>query len=157
MANNKANREYYKLLEGQIYTYPSDDVTVTGTDGSATAVISPNNTIVVEATTMNDAATITLATPIGFKVTGMKVINTLGGDKVQGAMSCQLKNTTTAITDAVDQGGVADMYSVEAAYIDDAQDTFAVDDDDLVLTFAGDDASSTSTNSCRVIIYIQPN
>jgi len=72
-------------------------------------------------------------------------------------MSCQLKNTTTAITDAVDQGGVADMYSVEAAYIDDSQDAFAVGDDDLVLTFAGDDASSTSTNSCRVIIYIQPN
>ena len=150
------NEVAWKIKDLQKYTYASGDITVSGTDGSATAVISANWTIIVEATKLNDDATITLTTPFPFKVIGMRVINTLGGDKTQGAMTCQLKNTTTAITNAVDQGGVADTYFVDAAYIDDAQDTFAAGDDDLVLTFTGDTSSSTSTNSCRVIIYIEP-
>jgi len=153
---NLENSTIWKIKNLETYTYVGGNIAVTGTDGSATAKITPNWTIIVEATKLNNAATITLATPFSFKVLGMKVINTTDGDKVQGAMTCQLKNNTSAVTDILNQGYVDDTYSREAAYIDDAYDTFEAGDDDLVLTFAADESSSTSTNSCRVIIYIEP-
>jgi hypothetical protein len=127
--------------------------TVTGSAGSATAKLYPNNTIVVEATTMNDDKTITLTTPIAFKVTGMRVIATT---TQTGLSTVGLLNDTDAITDTVDMG-IADTYFADAALINDAYDTFADGDDDLVVTFVADPASTPSTNTCRVIIYIQPN
>jgi len=154
---NLVNQPAWKIKDLQVYTYGTDAITVTGTDGSATAKIHPNWTIVVEAVAMNTSKTITLDTPFPFKIIGMKVINT-GGASERGTDSVQLKNGTSAITDAVDQGGLVgyDFYDVREAYIDDAHDTFAAGNDDLVLTFAANPASTASTNTCRVIIYIQP-
>ena len=142
-----------KMMKFQIYTYPSGDVTVTGTDGSATATICPNNTIVVEAALMNNAATITLKTPIAFKLLRAQVLQTSTNN---GGCTLTLKNNTDSITDAVDVGS-GDTKFIDSSQIDDAYDAFAIGDNDLVLTFAATEASTVSTNSCRVIIFIQPN
>ena len=118
-------------------------VTLSGT-GAATAKLLPNGLIIVDSDTAEAAKTITLTTPYAMKVLDAMVIN-----GAATAVTVTLKNNATALTDAMAPAAGADTIIARATTLDDAQDDFAVDDDDLVL------AVGVAALTGRVIIKIQ--
>jgi len=135
------SREFWKYLAANP-TGESLTVTMGGT-GSATAKIFADK-IIVDASAAEAAKTITLTTPMSFKVLDMFTIH---GDTT--ACTVQLKNNTDAVTDAVSLAA-SDTDIDRAIEIDDAYDDFTKDDDDLVL------AIGTGAFTGRVVIMIQP-
>jgi len=118
-------------------------VTLAGT-GAATAKLLPNGKIIVDAVAAQHTNTITLTTPVSFKVVDAKFVN-------GGALACALtiKNGSGAITDALTPAAGADKVVARAGTVDDTYTAFTKGDDDLVLSPA------TANLTGQVIIEIQ--
>lgn len=121
--------------------YYTPTATLSGT-GSAT-VKYIDDKIIVDAVDAQAAKTITIPTPIGFKVLDVMTIH---GDDV--ACTVQVKNGGSAVSDAISIGA-SDKDINRASTIDDAYDDFAAGDDDLVI------AVGTAALNGRVIITIE--
>lgn len=148
-----ANQAVHKVVNGQVYTYPSADVVTSGSITSATAYLHPNWSITVDIVTVNNATTVTLDTPFSFKIDDI-LVRPVGG--ANGGATVTVKNGSDSISNAMDLGGT-DENNVRATSIDQTYYAFDEGDDDLVLTFASTEGSTTSTYSCRVIIYVTPD
>ena len=148
-----ASQVVQKATEGQVYTFNSTEAATSGSITSATAYFNPNWTYSVDIVTVNHGTTVTLYTPFSFKVDDV-LARPVGG--ANGGASVTVKNGTDSITNAIDLGGT-DENNVRATSVDQTYYAFDAGDNDLVLTFASTEASTTSTYSCRVIIYVTPD
>ena len=99
--------------------------TLSGT-GTAAAKMTQRN-IVIDLAAAQHTKTVTITTPIAFKVLNAHIIASGTTDS-----GLAVQNGSTAITDAIAHG-TADKAVVNAGTIDDAQYAFAKDDDDLTL------------------------
>lgn len=135
------SREFWKYLITN-----ADGVSLTATlsgTGSATAKLFPDK-IIVDCSAAQTGKTITLTTPIGFKVLDAFTIHgNATGSKVQ------IKNNTGAITDEI-TAAASDKDIDRATTIDDDYWEFNKDDDDLVI------AVGTAAFTGRIVIEIQP-
>ena len=116
--------------------------TLSGT-GSATALLLPTGKIIVDASAAQAGKTITLTTPVAFKVLDAMSIHGDGTGCV-----FQLKNGSNALTTTVTVAG-SDKDIDRATSVDDAYDDFATGDDDLVI------AITSAAFTGRIIIDIQ--
>lgn len=135
------SREFWKYLITN-----ADGVSLTATlsgTGSATAKLFPDK-IIVDCSAAEHAKTVTLTTPIGFKILDVWTVH-------GNATSCtvQVKNGSTAVSDAISIAA-SDKDIDRATTLDDAQWEFTKDDDDLVI------APGTAAFTGRVVIEIQP-
>lgn len=136
------SREFWKYLAANP-TGKALTTTLSGT-GSATAKIFADKIIVDVTTAAQVDKTITLTTPVSFKVLDAFTIHGDAND-----CTVQLKNNTDAITDAISIAA-SDTDIDRAIEIDDDYDDFTKDDDDLVI------AVGTDAFKGRVVIMIQP-
>lgn len=135
------SREFWKYLAANP-TGESLTATLSGT-GSATAKLFADK-IIIDASAAQVDKTITLTTPMGFKVLDAYSIH---GNATSSVW--QLKNGSTALSDAV-TAAASDTDIDRVTELDDAQWEFAKDDDDLVI------AITTAAFTGRIVIEIQP-
>ncbi|MBC8386782.1 MAG: hypothetical protein H8E13_01875 [Actinobacteria bacterium] len=134
------SQDWYKVSQG------GGNLTVNTLSGGATctATAFPDK-IVVDFAASSDGDSARIDTPFGFKIVGGHVIS---ANDVANA-TLQVRNTTTAVTDAV---ACAVDHTVTAfGTIDDGYDEFANGDNDLDIL--GASAGCTGT----VVIEIVPN
>ena len=141
MSNIKGIRSdvWYKMK----YHQPLDlTVTMEGT-GSATAVLLGKQ-IIATLVSAQVNKYVNISTPLGFRVIRAYSIHQDAND-----FGWQLKNTAGAITDAV-AVAASDTDIDKAVEIDDAQSTFARNDDDLRIAITTDAAVAI------IVIEIEP-
>jgi hypothetical protein len=135
------SREFWKYLVNNPTGF-SLTATLSGT-GSATALLYSDK-IVVDAAAAQHSKTITLTTPLGFKVLDAYSIHGNGTSS-----TWQLKNDSTALSDTV-TAAASDTDIDRVTELDDAQWEFTKDDDDLVIDIG------TAAFTGRIVIDIQP-
>ena len=143
MINNLTN-QYINAMA--VMQYKDLTVSASGSGDVATGRLYPSCQLVVDVTvgSAGKMITTTINTPIAFQVIDAKSIN-LGG--TVGRFTVQILNNTTAITNSLTVNG--DKALSRATTIDEDEDTFAVDDNDLVVKVSG-----SSTGSVLVVIDI---
>ena len=139
MSNLKARSDVaYKILNGQ----PVDLTTTLSSTGAATAVLLGKQIIVNMAAALH-AHTVTITTPIGFRV-----LNAYSICEAASAATVIVKNGSGVISSTITMTADKDIDVITS--IDDTYSTFARGDDDLVLTIGT--AACTGT----VVIDIEP-
>ena len=139
MSNLKARSDIaYKMVHGQ----PVDLTTTLSSTGAATAVLLGKQIIVNLAAALH-AHTVTITTPIGFRI-----LNAHSITEAASAATWIIKNAAGVITST--QTMTADKDIDVATSIDDTYSTFARGDDDLVITIGT--AACTGT----IVIDIEP-
>ena len=139
MSNLKARSEIaYKMINGQ----PVDLTTTLSSTGAATAVLLGKQ-IIVNMVAALHAHTVTITTPLGFRV-----LNAHSICEAASAATWIIKNGAGVITST--QTMTADKDIDVATSIDDTYSTFARGDDDLVITIGT--AACTGT----IVIDIEP-
>ena len=129
---------WYKLK----YHQPVDLTCTLGSTGSANAQLFAKRIIVNLAAALH-ANTVTITTPIGFRI-----VNVYSICEAASAATVIVKNAAGVITSTITMTANKDVDRVTS--IDDAYSTFARGDDDLVLTIGV--AACTGT----IVIEIEP-
>ena len=129
---------YYKLKYGQ----PVDLTVTLGSTGTGNAQLFKNRIIVNLAAALH-ANTVTITTPIGFRI-----VNVFSITEAASAATIIVKNGAGVITSTITMTADKDIDRVTS--IDDQYSTFLRGDDDLVLTIGV--AACTGT----IVIEIEP-
>lgn len=143
MINNLTN-QYINAMA--VMQYKDLTVSASGSGDVATGRLYPSCQLVVDVTvgSAGKMITTTINTPIAFQVIDAASKNPRS---TSTSFTVQILNGTTAITDSLIING--DKALTRVTTIDEDEDTFAVDDNDLVVKVSG-----SSTGSVLVVIDI---